>query len=298
MQAFKVDWKQRVLKAAVGVLAAAALLAVGSPGAVAGEPEGLAGAQFVNGNFDDGPWVGWTEFSKLNFDVIVTDFGEGISAQSNPYAAWLGGIDTEQAWVEQAVSITAATPVLRYWHWTDSDESGCAFDLARVYAGGAIASTLGLCKSTNTGGWVVRKVDLSAFEGHTLPIRLQVDTDGSLTSSQYIDDVALEANPLGPLSVTASKNGSLVRLTWGHASPYTGYEVWRSQSPYFLIGEAGSEKRGDLPAPVGATASFDDAGATGNVGANIFYVVRGAGSDLTRVSNRTGEFDFSLVKGS
>ena len=116
-------------------------------------------------------------------------------------------------------------------------------------------------------------------------------------SSEYVDDVALAANPLGPLAVSAARNGGLVRLAWQHAAPYTGYAVWRSESPYFLPGEAKSEKRADVPPPAtGTPTSYDDAGATGNAAQNFFYLVRGSGAGSTRISNRTGEFDFPLTR--
>lgn len=285
------------LSAALALFLAALFLVAAAPAARAQGPDAPVAVQFVNGDFDDGPGIGWSEHSKLNFAVVVDDFGAGVSAHSPRYAAWLGGYDLEQASVEQTVTVTSATPVLRYWHWIDSDEQYCTFDLARVYAGGSVVSTVGLCGANNTGGWASRTVDLSVFEGQAIPVKLQVDTDCCTLSSQYLDDVALEASPLGPLAVSAGRNAALVHLSWQHASPYTGYEVWRSQSPYFLIAAVGSEKRADVAAPAGALATYDDAGATGNAAANYFYLVRGAGSGTTRTSNRMGEFDFSMVKG-
>ncbi len=256
-----------------------------------------AGTQFVNGDFDQGT-TGWVESSSGGYEIIGNSFGDGISAHSKPNAAWLGGADGETAAVEQIVTVTSATTALRYWDWVDSTESACNWDVGRIAANGSTVAVTGLCRANNTGGWLRRSVDLSVFAGQAVLVRFEVQTDGSLISSQYVDDVALEASPLGPLPVTASKNGSLVRLAWGHAAPYTGYEVWRSPSPYFLPGSDGSEKRGDVPPPAGGTAVvFDDAGATGSASANYFYLVRGAGSGTTRTSNRTGEFDFLLVKG-
>jgi hypothetical protein len=54
-----------------------------------------------------------------------------------------------------------------------------------------------LCEDENTGGWVRRSVDLSNYAGQTIVIDIRSETDGSLYSSLYIDDVSLAASPLG-----------------------------------------------------------------------------------------------------
>jgi hypothetical protein len=276
-----------------------ALLAWGAASAWPGVAAGPGGTAFVNGDFDSGPEVGWVDYSAQGFDVIVKDLGEGVSPRSKFFAAWLGGYDNEQSYVRQDVTITDATPLLDYWTWIDSTESACTWDLGRVYVRGTEVSTEGLCQAHNTGGWAKRSVDLSVFAGQAVSVQFEVHTDASYISSQYIDDVTLAASPLPPLATSAAKNGSFVRLTWQHAAPYTGYEVWRSASAYFLPGAPEAELRANVPPPgSGTQAIYDDAGAIGNAAANYFCVVRGSGAGVTHSGNRTGEFDFALIPGN
>ena len=268
-------------------------------------PAGLAGTQLVNGGFESGPGIGWEEYSLLGLPVIVdtkTLFDPGADIQVTPHtgdwAAWLGGQDNEISYIRQQVTIGSATPVLGYWHWIQSTDT-CGFDLARILVDGVQVRSYSLCRNSNTGGWVKQTIDLSAYLGQTITLALQVTTDGSYVSSLYVDDVALAANPLPPLAISAAKNGTLVRLTWQHASPYTGYEVWRSTSAYFLPGAPGAQLRANVPLPgSGTQVRYDDAGAVGDATANYFYVVRGSGAGVTRSSNRTGEFDFALTPGN
>ena len=77
-----------VLAALFGLLPT---LVGGVPGAAGPGPDQAAGTQFVNGNFDSGPGIGWADYSEQGFDVVVTEFGTGVSARSGRYAAWLGG---------------------------------------------------------------------------------------------------------------------------------------------------------------------------------------------------------------
>ena len=78
----------------------------------------------------------------------------------------------------------------------------------------------------------------------------------------------------------------------------TGYEVYRSASPYFTPG-AGN-KLGNAPAPgSGAPAIYTDETLTDPLAA-YFYAVRasGDGGALSPASNRVGAFRFSLTPGA
>ncbi len=84
-------------------------------------------------------------------------------------------------------------------------------------------------------------------------------------------------------------------LSWTNNDSFVDhYEVWRSTSPYFNPGDAGSVKV-DVSATMGAV-SYTHVGALGDVNTNYYYVVR-AFNDfglLAPISNRVGEFDREL----
>ena len=76
------------------------------------------------------------------------------------------------------------------------------------------------------------------------------------------------------------------------------YEVWWSDSPYAVPGDAGMVKIADVtPGAAPSEATYTDtASGVGNPGVNSFYAVRGvnAGGETAAFSNRAGEFDFGL----
>jgi hypothetical protein len=102
---------------------------------------------------------------------------------------------------------------------------------------------------------------------------------------------------IGPL-VTLARGTTYEELQWTHAPPNTGYEIWRSSDPYFdpALGE------GDLVDTVEALDGLMTyevpGGGMGDVGLNYFYVVLARlGPEVSDISGRVGEFDFSVVPG-
>lgn len=55
---------------------------------------------------------------------------------------------------------------------------------------------LDLCGTYDTGGWVHRVVNLSAYAGTTVSLQIFARTDSYLNSNWFIDDVAFQASPL------------------------------------------------------------------------------------------------------
>jgi bacillopeptidase F (M6 metalloprotease family) len=146
----------------------------------------------VNGGFEDGSGVGWTEHSLLEYSIVLrdVDLPVGVAPHTGRWAAWLGGDDDELAYLQQQAPITAAAPTLSYHHWIDSEDS-CGFDFARVRVDGVEVDSYTLCIQAGTAGWVRRTVDLSAYVGQTVQLRLEAATDRSRPSSLYVDDVMM-----------------------------------------------------------------------------------------------------------
>jgi hypothetical protein len=51
-----------------------------------------------------------------------------------------------------------------------------------------------LCSSTDTGGWVQNVVNLSAYAGTTVTIRIEAECDVSLNSNLFIDHVEFSSS--------------------------------------------------------------------------------------------------------
>jgi len=78
------------------------------------------------------------------------------------------------------------------------------------------------------------------------------------------------------------------------------YEVWRSSTPYFTPGDAGTEHIADVaPASGGAVIFTDTTSHIGNPDVNDYYIVLAidANGDASPLSEHVGGFDFALTPG-
>jgi C1A family cysteine protease len=149
----------------------------------------------VNGDFEAGP-TGWTEYSTHGWDLIVheNDLPSGVYARSGSWAAWLGGEYDDLSYIQQQVTVPASQPYLRYMHWIASADA-CGYDFAGVMINNTtVADIYDLCASKNTGGWVPHVVNLVAYAGQAVTLQIRADTDGTLNSNLYVDDVSFQAS--------------------------------------------------------------------------------------------------------
>jgi hypothetical protein len=153
----------------------------------------------LNGGFESGA-TSWTIFSTHGWSVITTTFPTGVTPHGGSYAAWLGGDYSDISYVQQQVTISAGAPYLVYWQWIASADS-CGWDFGGVVVNGTTVNVYDLCTTTNTGGWVTHSVNLSAYAGQTVTLQIRVETDSSVNSNLFVDDVALQA--------TASASGPM-----------------------------------------------------------------------------------------
>jgi len=179
------------------------------------------GGGIVNGDFESGS-TGWTEYSLKGFPIIYSSTDLPITPHNGSYAAWLGGLNDEIAYIQQQVTIPSSTPWLVYWHWIDSDENG-SNDFGEVLINGNLEDWYYLYNTNSTGGWVQHSVNLSAYAGQSVKLQIGVETDGSNISNLYVDDVSLQASAsaLGPIQGVApnqdasTTQGKVVIVTQG-----------------------------------------------------------------------------------
>ncbi|MBK8900358.1 MAG: S8 family serine peptidase [Anaerolineaceae bacterium] len=154
-----------------------------------------------NPGFESGP-TGWTEYSANGWDIIVNT--PPVTPHGGSWLAWLGGGNYETSYVQQYVTVSSATPYLAYWHWSASEDD-CGYDYELVVINESqIVNQFDLCISTNTGGWVKRVVNLSAYKGQTVSLQIRVETDSTLSSAVLVDDVSFQASAAGVLSPASS----------------------------------------------------------------------------------------------
>ncbi len=157
-------------------------------------PPPPSGNPFTNPGFESGA-TGWTEFSSNGF-TLITNSGLPVVPHGGSWLAWLGGASNETSYVQQQITVPTSNTYLSYWHWIDSADL-CNYDFAYVKVNGTSVHTYNLCSSTNTGGWVQKTVNLASYSGQTVMVRVEVTTDGSLTSNLFLDDFSFQAAPAG-----------------------------------------------------------------------------------------------------
>jgi hypothetical protein len=146
----------------------------------------------TNGNFESGS-TGWVEYSTHEWDLIVTSFPPGVTPHNGSWAVWLGGDHNDISYIQQQVTVPPGSPYLAYWHWIASADS-CGHDLGGVVINGSVVDVYDLCESTSTGAWVQHVVNLSAYAGQSVSLQIRAETNASLNSNLFIDDVAFQTS--------------------------------------------------------------------------------------------------------
>jgi hypothetical protein len=164
------------------------------------ENYGAAGG-IANGDFESGR-TAWFEYSLQGYELIMQAAGLPVPPHSGNWAVWLGGAYDEVSYIEQQVTVPADRPYLGYYHWIASEDT-CGYDFGGVIVSGLTADVYDLCQAENTGGWVKHVVDLRAYAGQSVSLQIRAQTDESLNSSLFIDNVAFQA------SATAAGEGPL-----------------------------------------------------------------------------------------
>lgn len=187
----------------------------------------------VNPGFEQGPGAGWQEYSAQGWDIILNGgFPGSVAPHGGQWLAWLGGGNDEIAYVRQTVTIPAGASTLSFWAWIASEDY-CGYDFGGVMVNNTVVNAFNLCTSTSTSGWVRRTVNLAAYAGQSVALQIRAETDSSLNSNLFIDDVALTnaasaiARPaprFTPELTTATKETTGVRR-WAAAEPQTD-RVW------------------------------------------------------------------------
>lgn len=158
-----------------------------------------------NGDFEAGPNGDWheesTQFGNDAGVLIMQNLPNSITPYSGAYVAWLGGAHDEISTLYQPIELPQRDRLhLRFAMFVASSEQECGYDRGLVYwdyAGGRADVTLleiDLCGGMPYPDWEV--VDI-VLEEHGVPAGAQgslsfvVETDGSLTSSLFIDNVSI-----------------------------------------------------------------------------------------------------------
>jgi hypothetical protein len=112
-------------------------------------------------------------------------------------------------------------------------------------------------------------------------------------------DVVLSASAPAATNAAVALVMGEAGLTWSHVAPDTSYEVHRSTDPYFtaVAGTWLATLEANHAPSAAETLTYRDTGSgVGDASMNDFYLVLGMNAaGIAAVSNRAGEFDFSLI---
>jgi len=143
-----------------------------------------------NGGFESGP-SSWTATSG-----VITP-STSRPAHTGTWKAWLGGTGRRGTqYVQQQVTVpTTGTPTLSFWLRVDTAETSTtkAYDTLKVQVLSTSAATLATYSnlSATGGAYIQRTIDLSAYKGRTITVKLLGSEDSSLQTSFVVDDVVV-----------------------------------------------------------------------------------------------------------
>jgi hypothetical protein len=179
----------------------------------------------VNGNFEQGA-TGWYQYSTHGWPLIVqtNDLPPGVAPHSGGWAVWLGGDDDDISFIRQQVTIPTNQPYLTYWHWIASGDT-CGYDFSGVIVNNVtVVDVYDLCTTENTGGWVRHSVNLGDYRGRSVSVQIRAETDSSVNSNLFVDDVSFQASAVSEAAKPAGDDPSapmpkINRLVPGTAMP-------------------------------------------------------------------------------
>jgi hypothetical protein len=143
----------------------------------------------ANGSFESsGGWNAQTSGAyPLTSNYLV---------QNGSQSAHLGGINNATDRLSTAITLpNAPSLTFRMWWLIESEEGSSNYDGLNVVvadANGAPVQTL-LTLSGNTSAWQQASADLSHLAGQTIQLQFLAQTDGTLVSDFFVDNVELTA---------------------------------------------------------------------------------------------------------
>jgi len=152
----------------------------------------------ANGDFERGRDGSWQESSSNGWPLILRAVDLPLDPHGGEWAAWLGGDHDETSILSQEVVVPAGVTHLTYWYWIASEDF-CGWDETRVYLGSNLLRSHDLCELNNSAGWIQDQIALQPdWQGQAMDLRFVVETDGSLLSSFFLDDVSMAPSAARP----------------------------------------------------------------------------------------------------
>lgn len=164
----------------------------------------FAGELLVNGALDTAAATPWVQVGPFPLIVSGSGLPPGVTPQTAPKLAWLGGDVNVADNLFQAVTVPASATALTLGGqvWIATSESSGVHDTATVAienaAGTATLATAIQWSNANAaalgGSWHAFSVTLpQTFAGQSVRVSIRSQNDGSLPTSFYLDSLSLQA---------------------------------------------------------------------------------------------------------
>lgn len=176
---------------AVSLLVLAALVLAGLGAYTVAQPSNCS-TLLADNTFDSGS--GWQTVSNGSYDVV----GNFLTYRGGA-AAHLAGVDNANDELFTTLTLSADKPVvtLSFWWQIHSEEESGEFDSLTVLvtdlAGNALRSLLTLGSDSAAQQWQQSALDLSEFAGQSIRLKFLAQTDSSLVTDFFVDDVTVTA---------------------------------------------------------------------------------------------------------
>jgi bacillopeptidase F (M6 metalloprotease family) len=95
------------------------------------------------------------------------------------------------------VRIPSDATTLNYWYQSASEDM-CGYDYAYVRFDSTTLQAYDLCEDASTSAWTSQQVDVTAWRGQTVQVSFTAQTDGSLNSNFFLDDVTISTGATSP----------------------------------------------------------------------------------------------------
>jgi hypothetical protein len=155
----------------------------------------------INGDFESGQGVGWIEYSLNGWELIMHSDDFPVTPHGGNWATWLGGDHSEISSIQQTFTVPNGTSYLHLWYWIESEDE-CGYDYGYVRINSSDLQTWDLCVDNSTEAWTELSLDLGAYAEQSVLLEILVETDTSLLSNLFIDDVSLSATPISRFNPT------------------------------------------------------------------------------------------------
>ena len=145
----------------------------------------------ADSGFESG--AGWQTVATGNYSLF-----SNFLAHSGAKAAHLAGVNSASDSAVTSLALPANQPIaLSFWWQVHTEETAGGYDALSLLLtdsqGKPLYAVAGLTDLNAASTWQQTQVDLSAFAGQTVQLRLAAKTDGSLVTDFFVDDLSVTA---------------------------------------------------------------------------------------------------------